>query len=96
MIMYGTGDPIQALEVLAPHVISVHCKDGVWPPKGVVNGLGSERPLGEGDVGTQQFIDKLKQVGYTGVLNIEREIEDQEQRKSDIKAGVRLLEGLRG
>ena len=96
MIMYGTGDPIQALGLLAPHVISVHCKDGVWPPKGVANGLGSERPLGEGDVGMQQFIDKLKQVGYTGVLNIEREIEDQEQRKSDIKNGVKLLESLRG
>jgi len=35
MILYGTGDPIEALGVLAPHVVSVHCKDGDWPPKDV-------------------------------------------------------------
>jgi L-ribulose-5-phosphate 3-epimerase len=95
MIMYGTGDPIQALGVLAPHVISVHCKDGVWPPRDVAGALGSERPLGAGEVGMQQFIDKLKQIGYTGVLNIEREIEDQEQKKTDMRNGVKLLEQLR-
>jgi len=33
MILYGTAEPIPALEVLAPHVVSVHCKDGNWPPK---------------------------------------------------------------
>ena len=35
MILYGTGDPIEALGVLAPHVITVHAKDGDWPPAGV-------------------------------------------------------------
>jgi L-ribulose-5-phosphate 3-epimerase len=95
MIMYGTGDPIQALGVLAQHVVSVHCKDGVWPPKGVAGALGSERPLGSGDVGMPQFIAKLKQVGYTGILSIEREIEDEEQKKADMRAAVKLLEQLR-
>jgi L-ribulose-5-phosphate 3-epimerase len=96
MIMYGTGDPIQALGVLGPNVISVHCKDGVWPPKGVADALGSERPLGEGEVGMEQFIAKLKQIGYKGALNIEREIEDQEQKKIDMRNGVKLLEKIRG
>jgi L-ribulose-5-phosphate 3-epimerase len=95
MIMYGTGDPIQALGVLSPHVISVHCKDGVWPPKDVAGALGSERPLGSGDVGIPQFIAKLKQVGYSGILSIEREIEDQEQKRLDMQAAVKLLEELR-
>jgi L-ribulose-5-phosphate 3-epimerase len=95
MIMYGTGDPIQALGVLASHVVSVHCKDGVWPPKGVAGGLGSERPLGHGDVGMPQFIAKLKQIGYTGVLSVEREIEDQEQKARDVSEAVKLLERLR-
>src|SRR5229473_1918571 len=40
MILYGTGDPIEALGVLAEHVVSVHCKDGDWPPKGVPGALG--------------------------------------------------------
>jgi sugar phosphate isomerase/epimerase len=95
LIMYGTGDPIQALDVLAPHLISVHCKDGDWPPKGVAGALGTEKPLGEGAVGMPQFIAKLKQVGYSGTLNVEREIEDQEQKKVDMRNGVKLLEQLR-
>jgi sugar phosphate isomerase/epimerase len=95
MVMYGTGDPIQAVEVLAPHVASVHCKDGVWPDKEVAGSLGSERPLGQGAVGIGQLISKLKQLGYKGTLNIEREIEDHEQRLRDIRAGVELLEELR-
>src|SRR5689334_22443499 len=33
MILYGTGDPIEALAVLGPHVLSVHAKDGDWPPR---------------------------------------------------------------
>src|SRR5258707_4128479 len=33
MIMYGTGDPIEALGILRQHVLSVHCKDGDWPPR---------------------------------------------------------------
>jgi sugar phosphate isomerase/epimerase len=73
MILYGTGDPIQALEVLAPDVVSVHAKDGDWPPKGVPGALGTEKPLGQGAVGMEQFVNKLKQVGYRGTLNIERE-----------------------
>jgi sugar phosphate isomerase/epimerase len=95
MIMYGTGDPIQALSVLAPHVVSVHCKDGVWPPRGVANALGSERPLGAGEVGMPQFIAKLKQLGYRGILSIEREIDDEEQKKADMRNAVKLLEQLR-
>ncbi|HYP13389.1 MAG TPA: sugar phosphate isomerase/epimerase family protein [Bryobacteraceae bacterium] len=95
MIMYGTGDPIQALSVLSPKVVSVHCKDGEWPVKDVPHALGTERPLGEGAVGMEAFIAKLKQVGYTGTLNIEHEIEDRELRKRNVRAGVELLERLR-
>jgi L-ribulose-5-phosphate 3-epimerase len=95
MIMYGSGDPIQALDVLARNVVSVHCKDGEWPDKGVANSLGFEKPLGEGAVGMDKFIAKLKQIGYTGILSIEHEIADKEQKKRDIRAGVELLERLR-
>src|SRR5579884_2628395 len=42
MILYGTGDPIEALGVLGPHVLSVHCKDGRWPPRDRPEALGSE------------------------------------------------------
>jgi sugar phosphate isomerase/epimerase len=95
MILYGTGDPIQALDALATHVISVHCKDGEWPDKGIANSLGVEKPLGQGAVGMENFIAKLKQIGYTGILSIEREIPDKEQKKRDVRMGVELLEKLR-
>lgn len=96
MILYGTGDPIEALGLLAPHVVSVHCKDGDWPPKGVPGALGTEQPLGEGSVGMERFLVKLREISYTGPLCIEREVPDQEQRLKDIRMGVELLERLRG
>jgi sugar phosphate isomerase/epimerase len=96
MILYGTGDPIEALGTLAMHVVSVHCKDGDWPPKGVAGALGEEKPLGQGSVGMGRFIEKLKAIGFTGPLNIEREVPDPAQRLRDIAMGVKLLEKLRG
>ncbi len=94
MILYGTGDPIEALGVLAPHIVSVHCKDGDWPPKDVPGALGTEKPLGQGSVGIPRFIAKLKEIGYQGALNIEREVPDQAQRLADIRAAVELLRSL--
>lgn len=94
MIMYGTGDPIEALQLLAPHVISVHAKDGKWPPKDVPGALGSEFPLGQGDVGIERFIAKLREIGYSNPLNIEREVPDHQQRLADIQAAVALLQRL--
>jgi sugar phosphate isomerase/epimerase len=94
LILYGTGDPIEALGTLAPHVLSVHCKDGDWPPKGVPGALGKERPLGEGAVGIDRFVRALEQAGFAGTLNVERETENQSQRLSDICSGIRLLERL--
>ncbi len=89
MIMYGTGDPVAALDVLGPWVVGVHCKDGVWPKAS--GQLGEERKLGEGDVGIERFLVKLKEIGYQGPLVIEREIPG-EQQMADFLAGKRLLE----
>ena len=92
MILYGTGDPIEALDVLAPHVLSVHCKDGVWPA--APGALGVETPLGSGAVGIERFLAKLREIGFNGPLNIEREVEDQEERLRDIRAAAELLRTL--
>jgi sugar phosphate isomerase/epimerase len=94
MILYGTGDPVEALGVLGPHVISVHAKDGDWPPKDQPGALGMERPLGKGSVGMERFVRKLKEVGFTGPLNIEREAENQEERIRDIREAVRYLRAI--
>src|SRR6202034_1799683 len=94
MILYGSGDPIEALEKLAAHVVSVHAKDGDWPPADKPGALGTERPLGQGAVGIPRFVDALKLSGYRGSINVEREIENQAQRLSDIGMAVRLLKDL--
>lgn len=94
MILYGTGDPIAALHTLAQHVLTVHCKDGDWPPKNSPGALGEERRLGDGAVGMERFIAALKEIRYKGPLTIEREVNDPGQRLRDILFGVDLLRRL--
>ena len=94
MILYGTGDPIEALSVLGPHVLSVHAKDGDWPPREQPGALGTERPLGQGSVDIPKFVRKLKDVGFSGPLNIEREAENQAERIADIRNAVSYLNSL--
>jgi len=94
MILYGSGDPIEALRLLGPRVVSVHCKDGDWPPQGVPGALGRERPLGEGSVGIARYLKTLAEIGYCGPLNVERETDNQQERLRDMGRGVALLRSL--
>jgi sugar phosphate isomerase/epimerase len=92
MVLYGSGDPIEALATVGERVISVHCKDGVGPS--APGKLGLETPLGEGEVGMDRFVAKLREIGYRGPLIIEREIVGAAQRE-DIRHAIALLERLR-
>jgi sugar phosphate isomerase/epimerase len=94
MILYGAGDPIEALGILSPRVITVHCKDGDWPEQGKPGTLGKERALGAGSVGIGAFLAKLREIGYAGPLSIEREASDPVRRMHDIRAAVALLTKL--
>lgn len=94
LILYGTGEPIAALKELAPLVVSVHCKDGVWPAAGVAGALGKERALGTGDVGMARFVETLREIGFPGPLNVEREAENQDERLRDLAEGIRLVRAL--
>jgi len=89
MILYGSGDPLQALEMLQAHVLSVHCKDGRSPK--AAGELGQEVALGEGEVDFPGFLALLKNLNYPGLLTIEREEPDAVQRKADIELGVKRL-----
>jgi sugar phosphate isomerase/epimerase len=95
MILYGTGDPIEALGILGTRVLTVHCKDGDWPEPGNVGALGKERPLGAGSVGIDRFLVTLREIGYYGPLSIEREASDPIQRMRDIEAAIKLLADLK-
>ena len=94
LILYGSGDPHEAVRLLAPHVVSVHAKDGDWPPKDNKQALGTERRLGEGSVNIPAFVQTLRAVGYRGPLCIEREAFDPVERINDMRSEVPYLKSL--
>ncbi|MCH2178741.1 MAG: sugar phosphate isomerase/epimerase [Mariniblastus sp.] len=95
MILYGTGEPIEALEKIGPLVKSVHCKDATWSENPGID-WGEEKPLGEGQVDMHRYLSALKSIGYRGPLTIEREIPQEPIRqKSEIKHAADLLTQLR-
>jgi L-ribulose-5-phosphate 3-epimerase len=89
MLLYDMGDPIKAVEILAPDIRSVHVKDANRPT--TQGHWGKEVPLGEGQVDIARFVQTLKRVGYTGPLVVEREVGDQAARIRDIAHGLTFL-----
>lgn len=95
MILYGSGEPVEAFKLLRPHVVSVHGKDGDWPPKENPDALGTERLLGQGSVNIPKFVATLKETGYTGSICVESGVHGEEQRWQVLKDAVNLLNSLR-
>ena len=95
MILYGTGEPIDALRALGQRVKSCHFKDATWSDTPGET-WGAQVPLGQGDVDIQKYMDTLKEIGYQGPLTIEREIPEQpERQKQEIGQAVKLIEQCR-
>ena len=95
MILYGTGEPIEALQKIGSHVRSVHCKDALWADQPGVD-WGQEVPLGDGQVDIGRYLRTLEQIGYDGPLTIEREIPQEPARqKAEIGKAVQLLQQLK-
>lgn len=93
MIMYGSGQPLEALRKVGAYVRSCHCKDATWSDKpGETWGL--EVPLGEGAVNIREFVRTLKDLGYSGPLTIEREVSGERQM-ADIRKGIELLRSIK-
>ncbi len=88
MILYGAGDPIEALRVLGKYVRHVHVKDAT-PSGQPGKKWGAEVPFGEGMVGPKRFLNALKEIGYAGPLVIEREAGDD--RVGDVQKGINAL-----
>lgn len=91
LLMYGNGNPVDALDIFGRYVRGVHAKDGEYPTNGY--DLGQEKALGEGRVNFPELVAKLKACGYTGSLTIEREISGPQQIE-DIKRAMDLLTPL--
>jgi L-ribulose-5-phosphate 3-epimerase len=87
MILYASGDPIEALRTLGSHLKQVHIKDAV---KTETPGTwGKEAVVGTGQVDWPAFLRTLDEVGFKGNLVIEREagttrVEDVKQAKQFI------------
>lgn len=95
MILYGSGEPIEALEMVSKYVRSIHCKDAKWAARPGQE-WGAEVPLGEGDVGVENYLRTLDRLGYTGPLTVEREISQEPARqREEIGHAIRLLNELK-
>jgi len=88
MILYDKGDPIKALQTLAPRLKQCHLKDakktlqlGTW---------GEEVPVGTGQVDWRAFFRTLATIDFAGYLAIEREAGNQRLR--DIEAAREFVE----
>jgi sugar phosphate isomerase/epimerase len=88
MILYGAGEPIEAIGILGRHIGHVHVKDATSSNNpGTV--WGTEVPFGTGQVPPREFLRALEDVGFTGPLAIEREA--GETRIKDIAFAIETL-----
>lgn len=88
MILYGAGDPIEAVRTLRQHVRHVHIKDGTASANPGEE-WGEEVPFGTGEVGPERFLAALKQIGYAGPLVVEREAGSK--RAADVQTAIDTL-----
>lgn len=88
LILYGKGNPLDALDVIGPYIRNVHVKDGFYPVNG--SELGREVRPGQGKVRYPEFVAKLVKAGFASEWIIEREIEGEEQLR-DIRMTIEDL-----
>lgn len=91
LILYGKGNPVDALDVFGDYVRGVHAKDGLYPTNG--RELGREVKVGEGKADFPALLRGLKAHGFDGSLTIEREISGEQQKK-DIRETQAYLQDL--
>jgi len=90
MILYGMGDPIEAVGTLADRIVQIHIKDarpttkhGTW---------GTEVAVGSGTVDWSMFFDALAKHAVRCDCLIERE--SGERREADITTARKLIEKI--
>ncbi|HEV2349576.1 MAG TPA: sugar phosphate isomerase/epimerase family protein [Terriglobia bacterium] len=93
LILYGKGNPLDALDVIGHYVHGMHAKDGLFPTD--PRQLGEEVPIGKGKVDFPLLFKRLKELNYHGPVTIEREISGPQQME-DIKKEITYLRKLIG
>ena len=90
MILYGKGNPVDAVRQFGPLLKELHAKDGKYPTNPYY--LGRETKIPEGDVNFPELVKALKDIGFKGVMTIECELRgDNSAYVNDTK---KYLEGL--
>lgn len=84
MILYGKGDPVRAVKILAPWIRHVHIKDATYSK--VSGQWGDEVEWTKGEVNADAFIAALDEIGFVGALAVEREA--GENRAGDIAVAI--------
>lgn len=72
MILYGKGNPVDAVRQFGPLLKDLHAKDGKYPTNPYY--LGRETKIPEGDVNFPELVKALKEIGFTGAITIECEL----------------------
>lgn len=93
LILYGKGNPVDALDVIGKYVRGLHAKDGLFPAD--PNRLGEEVPIGQGKADFPRILQRLRELRYRGPMTIEREISGPQQME-DIRKEKAYLERLIG
>jgi len=92
MILYDMGDPVEAIEKLAPRVLQIHIKDALPPLH--ADSWGEEIEVGCGDVDWEEFFDVLLEAGLRCDLMIERE--SGQDRAAEVALARRFVLGWIG
>jgi L-ribulose-5-phosphate 3-epimerase len=90
MILYESGNPIEALRDLGPWLKQVHIKDGTRTK--VPGTWGKEVVAGTGEVPWREFFATLNELKFNGWCCIEREAGNS--RVQDIRAARELIEQM--
>ena len=88
MILYGAGDPIEAVATLGRHIRHVHIKDAEPSTKPGTD-WGREVVFGAGKVDVHPLLRGFADVGYNGPLVVEREAGPH--RLEDVRQATEVL-----
>jgi L-ribulose-5-phosphate 3-epimerase len=92
LVLYGKGNPVDALDSLGKYVHAVHAKGGFYPtdPRYIGKQVPAYMP---NKVDWPLLIPRLKEIGYTGTITIE-DVTRQADRENEIRGDKTYLEKL--
>lgn len=92
LVVYGKGNPVDALDVIGKYVRAVHAKGGFYPTD--PRYLGKQVPASQHNkVDWPQLIQRLKELGYDGTVTIEA-VTPEPGRDDEIRSDKAYLSRL--